>query len=292
MKTVLTGVKPSGQVHIGNYLGAMKPAIEMCSRDDVAGRLFVADFHSLISVREPKVLTEMIYDLAASWIACGLDPQKTLIYRQSDIPEVFELNWILSCMAPKGLLNRAHAYKALVDKNQQSDNHDQDDGVSMGLFNYPVLQAADILLFSADEVPVGEDQKQHVEIARDIADKFNRAYGDIIKVPNMDVKKAVTIMGIDGRKMSKSYDNHLPIFMEPKKLRKRVMKIVTDSSAPEDPKDPNDSLLFDYYTHFATAEQLEVMRKKYAEGIGWGYVKQDLFDAIDAYFEKPRQKYN
>jgi tryptophanyl-tRNA synthetase len=211
MKTVLTGVKPSGQVHIGNYLGAMKPAIEMCAHADVNGRLFVADYHSLTSVRDPSALSEMIYDLAASWIACGLDPDQTLIYRQSDIPEVFELNWILSCVAPKGLLNRAHAYKAIVEKNEASGNHDQDDGVSMGLFNYPVLQAADILLFSADEVPVGEDQKQHVEIARDIAEKFNRAYGEIIKVPNMDVKKAITITGIDGRKMSKSYDNHLPV---------------------------------------------------------------------------------
>lgn len=292
MRTVLTGVQPSGQVHIGNYLGAMKPAISMCNEADVKGWLFLADYHAVTSTQDPKILSEMIYDLAASWIACGLDPAKTNIYRQSHIPEIFELQWILSCVAPKGLLNRAHAYKAKVQKNQESGNHDPDDGVSMGLFNYPVLMAADILVLQADEVPVGEDQKQHVEIARDLAEKFNRVYGEgIIKVPKMDEKKSITITGIDGRKMSKSYDNHLPIFMEPKKLRKRVMKIVTDSSAPEDPKDPNDSLLFDYYKFFATADQIEEMRKKYQEGIGWGYVKQDLYEAIEAHFAEPRKKY-
>jgi tryptophanyl-tRNA synthetase len=291
-KTVLTGVKPTGQIHVGNYLGAMRPAIGMCNREDVLGLLFIADYHSVTTVQDPVKLNEMIYDLTATWLALGLDPVKTMIYRQSDVPETFELAWILSCLTPKGLMNRAHAYKAIVQDNQEKGRSDLDDGVNMGLFNYPVLMAADILLFSADEVPVGEDQTQHLEIARDIAEKFNRVYGDVLKLPKVVVQKEVkTVPGLDGRKMSKSYDNTIPLFEDPKKVRKLMMKIVTDSSAPEEPKDPDSSILFDLYKEFATSAQIEELREKYKKGIGWGYVKQDLFDAFEAKIAEPRAKY-
>lgn len=291
-KTVLTGVKPTGQVHIGNYLGAMRPAIQAANQPDVQGMLFVADYHSLTSVTDPIKLNEMIYDLAASWLACGLDPEKTLIYRQSDLPEVFELEWILACLSPKGLMNRAHAYKSIIQENEAKGTKDLDDGVNMGLYSYPILQAADILLFSADEVPVGEDQVQHVEICRDLAEKFNRLYGDIIRVPKVVYRKDKLIPGLDGRKMSKSYENHIPIFLESKQLRKLIMKIKTDSSEPEDPKETKDSILFQLYQEFATSEQVSVMEKKYAEGIGWGYVKQDLFEVIESELSEPRERYN
>lgn len=294
MKTVLTGVKPTGLIHIGNYLGAMRPAIAMCNQTDVNGMLFIADYHSLTTVHDADKLNNMVYDLAATWLALGLDPNNTLIYRQSDVPETFELQWILSCMSAKGLMNRAHAYKSIVQDNEQKGKADLDDGVNMGLYNYPILMAADILLFNADEVPVGEDQIQHVEIARDLAEKFNRIFGEeVIKLPKVVVQKETKIVpGLDGRKMSKSYDNTIPIFMEPKKMRKLVMKIKTDSSEPEDPKDPEDSILFDLYKEFATPEQIEVMAGKYREGIGWGYVKQDLFEAMDAVLSGPRERYN
>lgn len=294
MKTVLTGVKPTGLIHIGNYLGAMRPAIAMCNQADVRGLLFIADYHSLTTVHDAETLNHVIYDVTATWLALGLDPQKTLIYRQSDVPETFELQWILSCMSPKGLMNRAHAYKAIVQDNEEKGRGDLDDGVNMGLYNYPILMAADILLFSADEVPVGEDQIQHVEIARDLAEKFNRVFkSEVIKLPKVVVQKESKIVpGLDGRKMSKSYGNTIPIFLEPKKLRKLVMKIKTDSSEPEDPKDPEDSILFDLYKEFASPDQVAEMADKYRNGIGWGYVKQDLFEAMDAVLSGPRQRYN
>jgi tryptophanyl-tRNA synthetase len=208
------------------------------------------------------------------------------------VPEIFELSWILACMAPKGLLNRAHAYKARVQENQAAGREDLDFGVSMGLFSYPVLMAADILLFNADVVPVGEDQVQHIEMARDMAQKFNRIYGEVFQLPKPLVKIEKNVPGLDGRKMSKSYGNHIPLFLDSKALRKLVMKIVTDSTPPEAPKETKGSLLFDLYKEFASAEQQAVLAARYASGIGWGEVKQLLFEAIEAHFGASTEKYN
>ena len=295
MKTVLTGVKPTGMPHIGNYLGAMRPAIEMSKEAGQTTYLFIADYHSLTATQDAKKLSEMIYEVAASWLACGLDPSKAVLYRQSDIAEIFELNWVLSCMAPKGLLNRAHAYKARVADNVASGKTEEnlDDGVNMGLYNYPVLMAADILMFSATHIPVGEDQNQHLEIARDIAQKFNRQFGDVLKVPQAVLQKdSFLIPGLDGRKMSKSYDNHIPMFLDSAKLRKIVMKIKTDSLPPEAPKETKGSIIFDIYRSVATLEQQEALAKRYAEGIGWGHAKEELYQVLDVKLAPMRERYN
>lgn len=292
-EVVLTGVKPTGMPHIGNYVGAIKPAIDMASQEDKESWLFIADYHSLTYLHDAKTMNEMIYEVAATWLACGLDPEKTVIYRQSHIPELFELNWILSCVCPKGLMNRAHAYKAKIQENEELKRDDLDYGVNMGLYNYPVLMSADILMFDATHVPVGIDQVQHIEIARDLAEKFNRVFGETLTLPKAVVTEDMKALpGIDGRKMSKSYGNHIPLFEDSKKMRKRVMKIVTDSSPPEEPKDPSNSLLFDLFKIFATPEQVEEMRAKYLKGIGWGYVKEDLFQVLDQKFAPLREKYN
>ena len=294
MNRILTGVKPTSNVHIGNYLGAIRPSIDMAKNSKAQSFLFIADYHALISVQDAKVMSEMTYDLAATWIACGLDTSKQLIYRQSDVPEIFELNWILSCLTPKGLMNRAHAYKAKVATNEEEGKKDIDSGVSMGLYTYPVLMSADILMFAGRkvQVPVGEDQVQHIEIARDIASKFNTAFGELFSLPEFVVQKQKLIPGLDGRKMSKSYNNSIPLFCESKKLRKLIMKIATDSSAPEDPKETEGSTLFDLYKLFATDSQIKELAGKYKSGIGWGYVKQDLYEAIDAHVSPMREKYN
>jgi len=290
-RIVLTGVKPTGQPHIGNYLGAIRPAIRMSNEPDVSAYLFIADYHTLTSVTDAQLLNDMTYEVAATWLACGMDPQKSVFYRQSDIPEIFELNWILSCFTPKGLMNRAHAYKAKVQENQEFGREDLDHGVNMGLFNYPVLMSADILMFHADEVPVGEDQVQHLEIARDIAQKFNREYGEILKLPKFVVQQMKLVMGLDGRKMSKSYDNHIPMFCDEKKLRKLTMKIKTDSLPPEAPKDPSTSLIFDIYKGFSSSEEIEILRQRYEKGIGWGEAKQALFEVMDRELKGPRDEY-
>ena len=295
MKTVLTGVKPTGMPHIGNYLGAMRPAIEMSKEPGLTTYLFIADYHSLTATQDAKKLSEMIYEVAAAWLACGLDPKKSVMYRQSDIPEIFELTWVLSCMAPKGLLNRAHAYKAKVAENQASGKSEEnlDDGVNMGLYNYPVLMAADILMFSATHIPVGEDQAQHLEIARDIAQKFNRQFGEVLKVPQAVLQKdSFLIPGLDGRKMSKSYDNYISLFLDSAKLRKTVMKIKTDSLPPEAPKETKDNIIYDIYRCFATPEQQEALAKRYAEGIGWGHAKEELYQVLDAKLGPMRERYN
>ena len=293
MKTVLTGVKPTHFPHIGNYLGAIRPALKMANEPGTQGVLFVADYHALTFMHEPKKMSEYTYSVAATWMACGLDPSKTLIYRQSDVPEIFELAWILSCFTPKGLMNRAHAYKAKLAENQESGKADLDYGVNVGLYTYPVLMAADILAFEADEVPVGEDQVQHIEIARDIAEKINRTYGEVLKLPKYIIQKEVkTVPGLDGRKMSKSYGNHIPLFESSKKMRKLVMKIKTDSTEPEEPKNPDDSILMDLYKEFASGDQVEDLKQRYHQGIGWGYVKQDLFEVMDSHIEPLRNQYN
>ncbi len=291
-KIVLTGVKPTGMPHIGNYLGAIRPALRLADEKVKKSLFFIADYHSLTGVHEGPVLNQMVYEVAATWLACGLDPKKTIFYRQSDIFETFELSWILSCFAPKGLLNRAHAYKAKIAENQEAGKEDLDFGVNMGLFTYPVLMSADILLYSATHVPVGEDQTQHVEIARDIAQKFNRQYGEILSVPAAVVQKdAKLVPGLDGRKMSKSYNNHIPLFDDPKRMRKLIMKIKTDSLPPEAPKDPKDSILFDLFTQFATESEIQDLEARYLKGIGWGDAKQALFDVVDRELQAPREIY-
>jgi tryptophanyl-tRNA synthetase len=299
-KVVLTGIKPTNVVHIGNYLGAIRPGIDLAKKSKHS-LLFIADYHALTTVHDSKELKDFSYRLAATWIACGLDPKKSIIYRQSDVPEIFELSWVLSCFAPKGLLNRAHAYKAKVQENEAAGKKDDlDFGVSMGLFCYPVLMAADILMFNADYVPVGEDQVQHVEIARDIAQKLNRTYGsgakdgagDLLKLPKHLVQIEKLVPGLDGRKMSKSYGNHIPLFLESAKMRKMIMKIVTDSLPPEAPKDPKNSVIFDLYKEFAKPDQIEELRNHYARGIGWGDAKQKLFEAIEAHFSEATKTYN
>lgn len=295
MNTVLTGIKPTGMVHLGNLLGAIRPAIEMSRMEDGSRHIyFIADYHALTATRDPKSFKENVYSIAATWIALGLDVDKSIFYKQSDVPEIFELQWLLSCMTPKGDMNRAHSYKARVQENEEKGNKDQDHGVNMGLFSYPVLMAADILLYDTNQVPVGKDQVQHVEIARSIAQRVNQYFGDGTLIEPQEVlqKGGAYIPGLDGRKMSKSYDNTIPLWVSEKKLRKLIMKIKTDSSAPEDPKDPDDSLIMDIYKLFANADQVEALAKRYREGIGWGEAKQELFVAVNEYLKLPREKYN
>lgn len=292
MKTILTGVKPTGQPHLGNYVGAIRPGLELVRTTKVdRSMFFIADYHSLTFVHKGAELNEQAYEVAATWLACGLDPEKTLIYRQSDVMETFELAWILSCFTPKGFMNRAHAYKAKVQENEEAGNKDPDAGVNMGLYSYPVLMAADILLFSANIVPVGEDQVQHIEFARDIAIRFNNNYGNLLTLPEALVRKDATMVGLDGRKMSKSYGNHIPLFAEPKKLRKTVMKIKTDSLPPEAPKNPDDSLVYAIYKEFASEAELAELRKRYENGIGWGEAKEVLYEKLEALFSEPRARY-
>ena len=293
MKTLLTGIKPTGVPHLGNYLGAMRPSIDLSMDQAYNSFLFIADYHSLTTVHKGSELRQYIYEIAATWIACGLDPEKTTIYKQSEVPETFELAWVLSCFTPKGFMNRAHSYKDKLNKNQDDGEKYLDHGVNMGLFNYPVLMSADILLFSADVVPVGADQLPHLEFTRDIAQKFNNCYGDLLKVPEALVSKETKIIpGLDGQKMSKSYDNTIPLFLDSKKLRKKIMKIKTDSTPPETPKDPNDSLIFDLYKEFAGTEQVSELKSKYEVGIGWGDAKQYLFEAIEENMKDQREIYN
>ena len=291
-KVCLTGIKPSGILHIGNYFGAIKPAIELAEHYD--SRYFIADYHALNTIKDPAILKELTHKLAASWLACGLDPETMMFYRQSDVPETFELTTILMAFTSKGLMNRAHAYKASVQENTLAGN-DPDAGVNMGLFTYPVLMAADILLFNTNIVPVGKDQKQHVEIAADIAQSLNHAYGkEILTVPAPVISETTqVIVGLDGRKMSKSYDNVIPLFLPTKKLRKIIMKIVTNSQEVDEPKDPDTSHVFSLYKLFATPEEQSIARERYlAGGMGWGHAKQELFDIIDAHFSPMREKYD
>ena len=286
----LTGIKPTGNPHIGNYFGMYKPAIALTQK--YLGMYFVADYHALTTLPAPQELRELVYEVAASWIALGLDPAKSIFFRQSDIPEIPEFTWILSCSTAKGLLNRAHAYKAAIDKNIET-GHDPDDGINAGLFNYPVLMAADILLYNSDVVPVGLDQKQHIEITRDIAEAFNRTYGKTLKLPEGIIQEDVqSIPGIDGRKMSKSYNNTLPIFAPEKALRKQVMRIVTDSKTPEEPKDPDSDNLYQIYRLFAPVERLQEVRSLYINGgLAYGALKQELAELMLATFAEPRRKY-
>jgi tryptophanyl-tRNA synthetase len=291
-KTILTGVKPTGQIHLGNYIGAIKPALELAKKQEYKATYFVADYHALTKIHNGEEFRHLSYGVAAAWLALGLDPDKTIFYRQSDVPEIFELNWILSCFASKGLMNRAHAYKGVVDANKISEK-DKDFGVNMGLFNYPILMTADILMFKTEVVPVGKDQVQHVEIARDITASFNNNYGETFLLPDYIIQEDTAVLpGLDGRKMSKSYNNTIPLFEESKKLQKLINKIKTDSLPPEAPKDPGTSVLFMLYKEFASEIEIEKVKGQYLKGIGWGEAKKELFNVMNRFIEEPREKYN
>ena len=291
-KIVLTGITTTGTPHIGNYVGAIRPAIDASISPDALSFYFLADYHALVKCHDPGVLQQSTLEVAATWLACGLDTNTCIFYRQTDIPEIPELTWILTCMTAKGLMNRAHAYKAAVQENETIKTKDPDKGINMGLFSYPVLMAADILMFKASHVPVGKDQIQHLEMARDIAARFNHLYGSTFVLPEAvtDDKTAV-LLGLDGRKMSKSYHNTIPLFTPEKKLRKLIMKIKTNSQPPEEPKDPDACTLFQIFQAFAQHDEIAALRKRYAEGIAWGEMKQYLFEYLNDHLKAPRARY-
>lgn len=289
---VLTGITPSGTPHLGNYVGAIRPAIAASQASAIESFFFLADLHSLIKAQQPERTQRSTLEIAASWLACGLDPDKVWFYRQSDIPETTELMWFLTAIASKGILNRAHAYKAAVDKNRE-EQLDEDAGISAGLFMYPVLMAADILIFKANRVPVGRDQIQHIEMARDFAQRFNHVYRkDYFPLPEVVIDEQVaTLAGLDGRKMSKSYHNTIPLFVPRAELKKLVFSILTDSRAPGEPKSTDGSALFQMYQAFATPQQTAVFAQAFADGISWGDAKQRLFERIDAEITPLRERY-
>jgi len=291
-KVSLTGIQSTGDLHIGNYFGAIKPALDLAKEYDA--RYFIADYHALNSVKDPKELNSYIRGLAAGWLASGLDPEKVIFYRQSSIPEVFELTIMIMAFTSKGLMNRAHAYKAAVQDNNNK-GEDPDAGVNMGLFTYPVLMAADIILFDSDVVPVGKDQTQHIEMAQDIAQAVNANYGQqILKVPQAAIQESVAVVpGLDGRKMSKSYNNTIPLFSSEKELRKTIMRIVTNSQAVEEPKDPELSQIYFLYKLFASAEEQAALASRYRTGgMGWGEAKEELFRVANRELAPMRQRYN
>lgn len=288
---VLTGITTTGTPHLGNYVGAIRPTVQASRSSTTQGFYFLADYHALIKCDEPARIQRSTLEIAASWIAAGLDPERVMFYRQSDIPEIPELSWFLTCVTGKGLLNRAHAYKASVDKNNAAGN-DPDADVSAGLFMYPVLMGADILMFKAHKVPVGRDQIQHIEMARDMASSFNHLYGEHLVLPEAVIEESVALLpGLDGRKMSKSYDNTIPLFSSSSQLKKLISGIVTDSRAPGEAKDTDGSALFQIYQAFASAEETATLAKAYADGIGWGDAKQMLFERIDRELAPMRAQY-
>ncbi len=292
---ILTGITTTGTPHLGNYAGAIRPAIVASRAADADSFYFLADYHALIKCDDPVRIQRSRLEIAATWLAAGLDIDRVTFYRQSDIPEITELTWLLTCVAGKGLLNRAHAYKASVDKNLEQ-GEDPDAGVTMGLFSYPVLMAADILMFNAHQVPVGRDQIQHVEMARDIGQRFNHLFGkgrEFFVMPQALIEESVaTLPGLDGRKMSKSYDNTIPLFSSPKQLKAAVSSIVTDSRAPGEAKDPDSSHLFTLYQAFSTAKQQEEFRSDLLGGLAWGEAKQRLFELLDSELGEARERYN
>ncbi|WP_406080442.1 tryptophan--tRNA ligase [Micromonospora sp. NBC_00858] len=294
-KVSLTGIKPTGEPHLGNYVGAILPALDLA--DSYESMYFIADYHALTTVRDPALLRHYTRSVAATWLAAGLDPDRTTFYRQSDIPEIFELAWVMSCMSAKGLMNRAHAYKAARDRNREAGREDLDAGVNMGLFNYPVLMAVDILIVEADVVPVGRDQLQHVEYAADIAGSFNSIYGDRykLKIPKPVVPEegtAHTLPGTDGRKMSKSYGNTIPLFAPEPALKKVIRRITTDSVPVEAPKEPDSSSVFTLLERFGDpAVVAETRARLIAGGMGWGEVKAQLTEALNDRFAPMRDRY-
>ncbi len=289
----LTGITTTGTPHIGNYVGAIRPCI--AASKDVANKnyYFLADYHALAKNDDPDKISQSTLEIAAAWLALGMDTNNAVFYRQSDIPEIPELTWILTSMTAKGLMNRAHSYKAAVQANSEGGNKDADKGITMALYSYPILMAADILMFKATKVPVGRDQKQHVEMARDIAQRFNHHFGDVLVLPEPVIDEDTAVLaGLDGRKMSKSYNNTIPLFAPEKSFRKRIMKIKTNSLEPGEPKDTQDSTLFDIYKAFATPEETAEVEKLYAEGIAWGEMKQRLFEYLNDHIKPARDEYD
>ena len=287
----LTGITTTGTPHLGNYVGAIRPAVEASRRAGTENFYFLADYHALIKCDEPARIQRSTLEIAACWLAAGLDPEQVFFYRQSDIPEITELTWLLTCVTGKGILNRAHAYKAQVDKNTAA-GVDVDADVTMGLFMYPVLMAADILLFKAHKIPVGRDQVQHIEMARDMAQSYNHLYGEHLVLPEAAVDESVALLpGLDGRKMSKSYDNVIALFGPREQVRKQIFSIVTDSRAPGEPKETEGSALFQIYQAFASPEDTARLRQAYADGISWADAKQMLFEHIDREIAPMRERY-
>ena len=291
MQRVLTGITTTGTPHLGNYVGAIRPAI-LASRDELSESFFfLADYHALIKCRDPALIRQSSKEIAATWLALGLDIEKAIFYRQSDIPEISELNWILCCNAAKGLMNRAHAYKAAVQANEEA-GEDADFAVTMGLFGYPILMSADILMFNAEKIPVGRDQIQHVEMARDIAQRFNHNFTDVFSLPEAVVDEdGAVLQGTDGRKMSKSYNNTIPLFLAEKSLRKAINKIRTNLLEPGVPKDPDDSTVFQLWAAFASVEETARMRNEFQAGIAWGEAKKQLFELINSELADARDNY-
>lgn len=286
----LTGIKPTGYAHLGNYFGAIKPAIELAQNEELDCFYFIANYHAMTTVNSKKDMEEFTYNIACTWLACGLNPEKVVFFKQSDIPEDLELGWILCNLTPKGLMNRAHAYKACVEKNE-ANAVDRDAGVNMGLYNYPILMTADILLFNANKVPVGQDQTQHVEIARDIATYFNNCYGNLFTLPESVVQKETNVLvGLDGRKMSKSYGNTIQLFSDEKTLQKSINKIVTDSRMPGEPKDDNNSIC-KLYKLFVSEEDYQKFVGQLKNGLGWGDAKKQLFEVVNNYIKPMREKF-
>lgn len=291
-KKALTGIKPTGNIHLGNIMGAFLPALELTKTYET--NYFIADAHSITTVNSGDTLRDLTKQVAASWLALGLDPNKSTFYRQSDILEDFELSWIFHCITPKGLMNRAHAYKAIVDAAAENGDKDADANVNMGLFSYPILMAADIILYSADVVPVGQDQKQHVEIARDIANKFNKTYGNILTVPQPMIEKSVaTLPGLDHRKMSKSYNNIISIFCSDDEMWNQVKKFKTDSSPVGEAKDAEEVPLFKLIEVIAASEVSKTLKADMAKGqYSWGSMKELLFESLKTRFSEARVKYS
>lgn len=290
--TLLTGITTTGTPHLGNYVGAIRPAIAASQQEGSNAYYFLADYHALIKCQDPALVHRSGLEIAATWLALGLNTDNVVFYRQSDIPEITELTWLLTCVTAKGLMNRAHAYKDSVQKNLDS-GEDADFGITMGLFSYPVLMAADILMFNGKRVPVGRDQIQHIEMARDIAQRFNHIYGEHFVLPEAVVDDNVAVLqGLDGRKMSKSYNNTIPLFLPEKQLKKHINKIKTNLLEPGEPKDPETSTVFQVWQAFATPEQTETMRQEFANGIAWGEAKKQLFELVNEELAAPRERYN
>lgn len=289
---VLTGITTTGTPHLGNYVGAIRPAIAASQSADIDSFFFMADYHALIKCQDPVLVRQSAREIAATWLALGLDTDNSTFYRQSDVPEITELTWVLTCVTAKGLMNRSHAYKAAVQSNE-AESQDPDYGVTMGLFGYPILMAADILAFNAHRVPVGRDQIQHIEMARDIGQRFNHLYGETFVLPEADIDDDVAVLnGLDGRKMSKSYGNTIPLFLPEKKLQKMINKIKTNLLEPGEPKDPDDSTVFQIWKAFASKEQTEWMRQQFAEGIAWGQAKKELCGLINTEISDARAEYD
>ncbi|MBE8717357.1 tryptophan--tRNA ligase [Cellvibrio polysaccharolyticus] len=289
---ILTGITTTGTPHLGNYVGAIRPAIQMSQSANAESFFFLANFHALIKCHDPAQVDQSTREIAATWLALGLDTDNAVFYRQSDVPEIPQLSWILTCVAAKGLMNRAHAYKASVDANREA-GEDPDYGVTMGLYSYPVLMAADILMFNATQVPVGKDQIQHIEMARDIAGRFNHIFGERFALPEAKVDDNVAVLqGLDGRKMSKSYGNTIPLFLPEKQLKKSINKIVTNLLEPGEAKDPDSSTVFQIWQAFATEQQTAEMRQAFLDGIAWGEAKKQLFELINGQIAEARERYN